>query len=231
MVLGGSFASPVRGRCGPLANELAIFARDVQVSFSPAARSREVAAFARGALALAQIANRAALGRVPSHRTYVDGRAGGALETVRPNGGTIEFEFDFIDPEILRWISEKLHENSPVRSGRYKRSHVLLADGIEIDPIGPIPQAKIYEFVSTVIYAKKIERGLSPQAPDGVFQVVAVLAQRRSNLDISFAYQPRSDAIAPSRKFGRFTDAGYNWSGSQPAIIVKGYRDAGIRGC
>lgn len=206
-----------------MGNELATFARDVQISFSPVARSRDVAAFARGALALAQIANRAALGRVPSHRTIVDGRAGGALETVKPNGGVIEFEFDFIDTEILRWISEKLHEHSPVRSGRYQRSHVLLADGVEVDPAGPIPHAKMYEFVSTAIYAKKIERGLSPQAPDGVFQVVAVLAQRRSNLDISFAYQPRSDAIAPSRKFGRFTDAGHNWTGAQPSIIVKGF--------
>lgn len=192
-----------------MSNELALFARDVQAAFTPAARSRDVATFARGALALAQIANRAALGRVPSHRVYVDGRAGAALETVKPNGGTIEFEFDLIDPAILRWISEKLHEFSPVRSGRYQRSHILLADGVEIDPAGEIPGAREFLFINSQPYSKAIERGLSPQRPDGVYQAVAILASRKSNLDIQFGYRP-------------LVDVGEKWTGAQPAIIVKG---------
>jgi hypothetical protein len=188
---------------------LASFARDLRISLSPAARSADIAAVATVALAAAEVVNRAILGRVPSHRTTVDGRAGAALESVRPNGGRIEFEFDFIDPELLHWISDQLHRFSPVRSGRYQRSHILLADGVEVDPTGTIPQAREFVFINSQPYARAIERGLSPQRPEGVYQAVAALARRRSNLDISFGYRP-------------LVDAGEKWMGAQPAIVIQG---------
>ena len=36
-----------------------------------------------------------------------------------------------------------------------------------------------YVFINTVPYARKIERGSSSQAPDGVYQAVAMLARDR----------------------------------------------------
>jgi hypothetical protein len=187
---------------------LAGFARDLRVSLSPTARSVDIVAVATSVLVAAEAVNRLVLGRVPSHRTIVDGRAGAALESVSLNGGTIEFDFDFIDPAILRWISDTLHQFSPVRTGRYQRSHILLADGVEIDPTGAIPPAREYIFINSQPYAKAIERGLSPQRPEGVYQAVAIMAQRKSNLDISFGYQP--------------LPGGGKWVGAQPAIVVRG---------
>jgi hypothetical protein len=66
--------------------------------------------------------------------------------------------------------------------------------------------ASRYEFVSTVPYARKIERGLSPQAPDGVYQVVAVLAQKRFGnvARIRFSYRALPGV-----------------EGRQPAIIIQ----------
>lgn len=205
-----------------MGTELANFARDLRITLAPTTRSRDIAAVARTTLAAAQIAHRIALGRSPSYRTWVDGRFGGALDTVKPSGGKIEIEFDLVDTGIVRWIAEMLRQFSPVLTGAYRDSHVLLADGAEVDPFGRIPQAKLYEFISTAIYAAKIERELSPQRPDGVYQAVALLAARRSNMDIRFAYGTRSDAVIPKQKFGRFADSGKNWTGKQPIITVRG---------
>lgn len=158
------------------------FGRDVQLlvdrTLSPQARQKLAASAARKILADAQQTNQRALGVVPPHRTFVDGRANAPLESVNPDKGTIVFEFSLIN-ELLQWIGEQLVLHSPVLTGQYARSHVLLADGVEVDPDGKIPPAETYTFVNVVPYARKIERGLSDQAPDGVYEVVAVLAQQR----------------------------------------------------
>jgi len=137
---------------------------------------------------------------VPDHTTTVDGRREAAPESVRPDG-VIVFEFELV-LEALSWIARELRQYSPTRSGHYAGSHILLADGIEVDAGNP-PPAHSYEFVPTVLYAGKIERGLSSQAPDGVYQVVAALAARR------FGNQARVD----------FTYASVGGQ-RQPAIVV-----------
>jgi hypothetical protein len=161
---------------------ISVFSREVDLlvsrHLSPKARQRKAAQYARKALADAQETNKRALGVVPPHRQFVDGKAGVALESVNPDHGRIVFTFELAD-EMLRWIGEQLVVNSPVLTGRYRDSHVLLADGVEVDADGKIPPAQVYTFVNIQPYARKIERGLSDQAPDGVFEVTAALAQRR----------------------------------------------------
>jgi len=148
---------------------------------SPEARSLHLAQFAREQLAQAQQVNQQALGVVPPHETFVDGKSGAAIETVRPDG-VIIFEFEMLR-DIFAAIGEMLVRASPVRSGRYSRSFLFLADDVVVEPGALVPEASEYVFVNTMPYSRKIERGLSSQAPDGVFQSVAAIASRRySNL-------------------------------------------------
>jgi hypothetical protein len=154
----------------------------------------------------------------------------------------ILFEFELVQ-DLLRYIDEWLILASPVgrandpRPGHpelYARSHRMFLDGdlAEVDaPPRPFSEAV---FVSTVPYARKIERGLSNQAPDGVYQVVATLAARRySNYArIRFGYRTPHDfgAIAEWSRTTRLQShaASRNrpgpqrqeWLQRQPAIII-----------
>lgn len=182
-------------------SRISSFNRDVELlisdALSPKAQSRALAAFAREELARAQAQNSAALGRVPPHDTFVDGQRREDVDTVKPNG-RIVFEFHLVN-EVLAWISEQLVVNSPILTGRYVASHALFVDGVEIEP-GRMPlDGKEYVFVNTLPYSRKIERGLSPQAPDGVYQAIAAVAARRfGNIArVHFTYRGIVDGFMP----------------------------------
>jgi hypothetical protein len=184
----------------------------VAEDLGPAAQSKAIAAFAREQLAEAQRANRAALGRVPAHKSFVDGRAGAALETVRPKGGTILFEFD-IFADVLHWILAELRNRSPRRSGRYRDSHRLFADGREIGEVA-IPAAAEYLITNTVLYARKIEIGKTESGRAFVVQVEPRIYERTA-----------ADA---RRRFGNIARISFGWQSSSgggearaPAIIVR----------
>jgi hypothetical protein len=172
-------------------------------SLSPEETSRQFAVLAAQHIDDAKRINVRVLGREPPSTTYVDGRARAPLATVRPNG-VIFTEFELLI-DVLVFITEMLIKFSPVgrkpdrrpgHPGLYKRSHILLADGVEIDVLTPslVPQLAVadeYVFINTLPYARKIEHGLSPQAPDGVYQAVANVARRRYNkiAKIFFTYR------------------------------------------
>lgn len=161
----------------------------VSRALSPERRRELIAAAARRGLAESQEINRAALGTVPPHRTFVDGRPEAALDSVNPDRGVIVFQFQLFS-EVLEWVDEQLIIHSPVLTERYARSHVLFVDGIEADPRSA-PAGSEYVFLNTQPYARKIERGQSKQAPDGVYEGVATLAARRFGnvAAVRFGYQ------------------------------------------
>jgi hypothetical protein len=148
-----------------------------------------LAAFAAESIADAAQQNKQVFGTVPPYDVYVDGQEGAALTDVKPNG-VIRAEFHLVN-EALEWIAEQLRTHSPVLTGRYSKSHELFADGTQADDPNAPPPADEYVFVNTQSYARKLERGKSSQAPDGVYQAVATLAQRRfGNLaKITFSYR------------------------------------------
>ncbi len=188
----------------------------VSEATSPAERSRIFAQFAREQIAEASQTNTRILGRVPRSTTYVDGREGAALETVKPDG-IIFTEFEIID-NTLKYIADQLEAHSPVLTGRYQKSHTLIADGVEVDPHGVIPSADEYVFINTQPYARKIERGFSSQSPEGVYQVVAALAQRRiSNNVAKIIYSFRT--VIGGRIIGG--KAGDRSAQRNPAIVVR----------
>lgn len=166
--------------------------RDIEViiaeELSPKAQSRHLAEASRQALAEAQGVNRSVFGRETPHETFVDGRRSDDLDSVQPHGKII-FEFELYG-EVLDWIGAELVAKSPVLTGEYAQSHILFADGVEAGS-GRVAGAEEYVFVNTVPYARKIERGLSPQAPDGVYEAIAAVAARRfGNIaKVSFTYR------------------------------------------
>lgn len=224
----------VSTRLDPIGRDIRLMLDDVA---SPQARSAILADTARDEISKAAAKNRAALGHPAPVETYVDGRRGAKLEEVRPDG-TIIAEFDLV-MDVLDWIRGQLEEHSPVGQGEdnrpghpglYRASHELIVDG-QLIPTGTPAPIGFDEaaFVSTVPYARKIERGLSSQAPDGVYQVVATLAGRRfGNIArIRFSYRAPLfgdiDAWAqttampsPSRRGAQREE----WLRRQPAVVV-----------
>jgi len=222
----------VRSRVQPIDRDIALM---LSADLSPAAQSSALASFAQAQLKDAQQINTQALGRVPRHETYVDGRRGADVATVRP-GGSIIFEFELVS-DVIEWIELLLVQHSPERSGRYSRSHVLFADGVEVQFGAAVPEAREYIFVNTQPYARKIEGGpgrppQSKQAREGVYHVVAFLGSRRfANLaKIKFSFVvPQFGAIHDwaskttlskrGRRRARLRSEA-EWLRRQPAIIV-----------
>lgn len=199
--------------------------RDIQAmlsDLSPAEQSKVFAQFAQDQIDQAKATNRQVLGRDPKLTVTVDGRDNAPLASVRPNG-VIVAEFKLIE-DVLIWIGDQLEKHSPVKSGRYRSSHVLLADGVEVDRRGNIPHAEEYVFINTQPYARKIESGSSSRAPQGVYQAVASLSRRFGNVaKVSFSYRvPLFGAVQSWAQSGsRGSSSRAEWKQRQPAIIVR----------
>jgi hypothetical protein len=212
----------------PIDKDIAIL---LDEELSPKAQSVTLADFARQCLAEAQATNQSALGYLPPLVVTVDGVAGRSEDQVRPDGA-ITYEFQLIS-DVLVFVDQQLIAHSPVLTGRYQRSHVLYADGAETDPENPA-QASEYVFLNTQPYARKIEKGLSPSTPDGVYEGVATQARGRfgNMAKISFEYRAapsgavtdwagtESAARHASRHYRHSQPNQQAWLSRQPAIVV-----------
>lgn len=179
-------------RIEPLEKDIELL---IQQDLSPEARSRTLAEFARESLAEAEITNSEALGRPVTHDKFVDGREGADESSVRPDG-VIVYEFELVS-EVFAWIATELERHSPVGHGKdkhpglYKRSHIFFADGVEADAFNPPAIVEQGVYVNSVPYARKIDRGFSPQQPEGVYEVVTSMASRRFGniVKVQFGYR------------------------------------------
>lgn len=137
---------------------------------SPQARSDAVAGFANQRLGEALEANRGAVGSETAYEQYVDGHRGAPLRSVNPDKGVIVFEFELLQ-DVLGWIMATLVERSPRRSGKYRNSHRLFADGREIALTKDVSPSVEYSFVNTVPYARKLELGRTESGRDFLVSV------------------------------------------------------------
>lgn len=186
----------------PFNRQINVFLKDLR---DPRKKSERLATVAREGIAEIRQQNSAAIGRDAPPQVFVDGREGAPLESVRPDG-VIVANFNPLRA-VLEWIGEQLLLESPRLTGRYQRSHIMLADGVEVPMDGTIPQAEIYRFLNTQPYARKMEprtttisrrdrsgpigtrrrwsktfrtgAGQSPQAPDGVYAAISAVAATR----------------------------------------------------
>lgn len=149
-------------------------------TLSPAAQRGAVANFARTAIAEADDTNRRVLGRIPPRTITVDGQRGAALESVKPNGGSIVVEWEIVGG-VLVWIGRTLWDRSPHVSGDYQRGWVLLADGVEVPLNDHVPNAEVFTFVNVTPYSRKIEVGKTKSGRDFVIQVPNRIAQRTAD--------------------------------------------------
>ncbi len=161
-------------RLDPIARDIALMADE---ALSAEGRGDALAEAARGALIEAQETNRAALGYVPDHDTFIDGAKRQGLTGITA-ASTVLFEFHLL-VDVIEYVDEQLILHSPIKTERYARSHIWFADGVEFENPSRPPPAEQYIVLNAQPYARKIERGMSPQAPEGVYEAVASLAKRR----------------------------------------------------
>lgn len=194
-------------RIEPIERDIRVFVND---NTNPKVVSAAIAGAAREALSEALEINTRAIGYAPHYDTFVDGVQGASLDSVRR---VIVFDFDLIN-EAVDWIHNRLKAISPVLTGEYQRKHLLYADGREVPPDTLPPPALEYVFLNEVPYARKIERGLSKQAPEGVYQVVAAEAQSRFSKLARIRFSYREFALAQGANSRARRDS------RQPAIII-----------
>ncbi len=221
----------------PITTKIQPIDKDIQLvlneELSKAAQNAIFQQYARDQIEKVKLANAKAMGRVPKYTVSVDGRFGASITTAKVPG-TIVAEFE-ITTEALLWIAQQIEIHSPLKSGRFRNSSVLLADGALISAWGDIPDAEEYVFINSQPYARKIEAGKSSQAPDGVYQAVATLAHGRFGANvakITFGYRPLiSGAVhdwagtkSAAAHAGRYKKRGVGaqeWLRRQPAVIVR----------
>ncbi len=212
--------------------------RDIEVilkqGLSPEEQGKVFAQFAREKIEEVKKDNARVLGHVPSYTVTVDGRIGASLDSAKVPG-TIVVEFEIVT-EALIWIDQQIEIHSPIKSGRFRKSNILLADGVLIDVRQSVAQsAEEYVFINSQPYARKIESGKSSQAPDGVYQAVATLAGTRFGANvakITFGYRSlvtgavhdwaqTKSAARHASKFRRHGIGASEWLRRQPAVIVR----------
>jgi hypothetical protein len=191
--------------------KIASIFRDIEVMTkdltSPEAKSKRLAEFAAEKITEARAINRQVSGRDAPYAVAVDGRKGAALSSVRPDG-VIVANFD-LEAEVLEWIGEQLLFESPRLTGKYQKSHRLFVDNVERDFAADLGDFEEAAFLNIQPYARKIEKGLSDKAPEGVYQAVAAVASKRFGNVARIRYSFRSIADAEG------------FDSRQPAIIVR----------
>ena len=125
------------------------------------------------------------------YRIIVDGKAAFSEEQVKPFG-VIKYVFIRL-PQITRFAILTAQDLSPVESGRYKKSWILIVDGKPFFSLFDLPNnAKEIIVVNFQPYARKIHvRGARiRQVPPGIVEKVRQLTRRRfgsqANLDMRF---------------------------------------------
>lgn len=203
---------------------------------SPEERSARLAAFAAREIASAAAHNDEIAGRPVPYDVAVDGRAGAPLASVRPDGRIVAEWAGGLQGEVVDWIWHRIVEASPVLTGAFAHSHVLLADGVEVSAPDPALDASEWVISTTSAYARKLEGmsgkrpPLSAQAPHGVYHVVAEEARRRFGNIARIKFTARSiegGAIAEWASRTGLSARGHastrhrrDWLSRQPAIVI-----------
>jgi hypothetical protein len=165
--------------------------------------------------------------------TYVDGREGAQLISVKPDGGVIRFEFSYLD-EIVRAILDMLVSASPFAPKRpnasppthYKEEHAVFLDDVEVLELPQrIPPTSTVVISNLQPYARKVEKGFGPdlKSAHGVYQAVANLAARRYGNMAKIIYTwmqfPGQGPGGPKTRMGG--KATHEQDDNFPSIVIK----------
>lgn len=182
----------------PVISRKIVFAGDG--IFSPETRARAFAEMAGQSIKEIDAANDEALGRDVRYRVFVDGREAASVYAAKETSEIVaRWE---LASGVVAYVRELLTHAGPVKSGAYRKSFVMYADGVEIEDPDKAADAREVLFLSLVPYARKIERGRKGYNPGHVYEAVAAMAKARfSNAAmIKFTYaEPEGDAGALGR--------------------------------
>lgn len=134
------------------------------------------------------------LGGEPPYRRVVDGIEGKPITAVNLYG-TIIYEWGLhlhIIDEALKMLIQMSPIESPASDPvRYVDHHKILVNGDSYTKGADIGINDIVQITNLVPYARRIEHGWSPQADDGVYQLVAEILKRKYSkvVDIEFTYE------------------------------------------
>lgn len=161
----------------------------------------------------ARAQNRAVLGYAPPETLRTDGTVGKAPEDMAVGGhSTLSFDLagDVIafTMELARRLSPRSGSNRKSRDETFAESHVAIVDGAVLPApyrTGAFQRAVIYNLQP---YNRKIERGLSRQRPNGVYEALVLpeVKKRYGALYfVAFAYE--AGLVAPfGKKSGIVSD-------------------------
>lgn len=145
-----------------------LFERDLQMAigeFTGPALNAELARYARASLKEVIDNGEAS----SSYDKYVNGRFGAEEETVKAPG-PIVYYFIYWQP-IIEFALEFLRKRSPVKTGRYQDSHVVMIGSQVITDYSSIASDEIVTIVNTQPYSRKIEVGhMQMSAERGVYK-------------------------------------------------------------
>lgn len=189
-------------RLSALSRQIEALAGNLQGQF----RSEAIAQFARQQLREAEDHNARILGRAPAHTTIVDGRRDAPEESIRP-GGTIVYLFEVGQATLEDAVDEAFNllvNLSPYREKRpnanppthYRDEFRLYVNGDRRD-FADLGRAVTFAggdevwITNLQPYARKIERGWSSQAPNGVVETVMAIIRAKygSVLSVKFSYR------------------------------------------
>lgn len=218
----------ISGQLVPIRRDLDLMYRR---DFSPAARSAHLADTAAKAFAAADLLNLAITGMRLRSATFVDGREIVDLAGIKPDGIATRV-YDLL-PIAITDLGALLREYSPVKSGLYRDSHVLLADGVEYAKITegwtcPQIPSSVRELVliNTTAYARLMEpvdgrSAWSSQAPDGVYHVLSEMAGPTYGALAKFSFGYRELAGTPESVKERRARPDAPRDLRQPCIIIQ----------
>lgn len=198
---------------------MAFKAFDRVVSFAPGSNDahwveQELARFAREELAAAQRA-----GEASRHYTRaVNGQANLPEEAVRAPG-PIVYSFGWLAEAAITGLTQ-LKARSPVRSGRYRRSFIAVADGREV-PVEAIGLARKVELVNTQPYSRKIQVGAQGfETRRGLFDAAARALRRefRGLVRVRVVFVRLSNGYRLRRGRSRRGDRGAGGELNYPAL-------------
>jgi hypothetical protein len=214
--------------------KISVVSRDVEAMVAeaadPARRVEMFVSFAREAFGEVDAQNRAAAGREIPSTHAVDGVAGAPLASAKV-GSTIAWEWQ-LGIGIVAETLALLISGAPKRSGRFSKSFLVFADGVETAPEAIPPETIEVVITNTQPYARKIERGKVGGKP-AFFQGVAAVARSRfgNGAQVKFTFTSLADRGSSSvvewarttkmkvgrRAGGRRTE----WLTRQPAISIR----------
>jgi hypothetical protein len=183
-------------------------------NMEPAALAAQLAAFAKSELAAAIQRGDAS----PPYETVVNGRVGAAEESVIPPGPIVYvFSGGNLWPAVIGFALDYLQRRSPVDSGDYRNSFVVIADGRikggsyagvyrrallggKVQGPTDIPASAKVIITNTQPYTRKIEMGaMRMSVPPGLFKDAesAVAGEYGEVVSVSTQFLRLHSGIAP----------------------------------